>query len=247
MHIVFISDTHNRHGELIIPECDVLVHSGDYTSIGTPSEIISYFTWLCDQKQAKHKVFIEGNHDFHADPTRPKRMFERFPNASTYEAFIEELVLWKDKFQENNIHRLLNSEVIIDGVKFWGSPYTPAFHGWGFNSTSIKLEENWKQCPKDVDVLITHGPAYDRLDKCRSGDSAGDIWINELVREVKPYIHTFGHIHESAGSCLVGLTGREKQTLTLNSSSMDEYYKISNKPFQVILEKEIEYCELLYN
>jgi predicted phosphodiesterase len=35
MKICAISDTHNQHSELKIPECDILIHAGDFTNNGT--------------------------------------------------------------------------------------------------------------------------------------------------------------------------------------------------------------------
>ena len=64
MKIVSISDTHSKHNELEIPECDLFIHGGDFTyfSNGGESEIIDFLTWFSLQP-AKHKVFIAGNHE----------------------------------------------------------------------------------------------------------------------------------------------------------------------------------------
>lgn len=34
MKLVVISDTHGQHDKLTIPECDVLIHCGDFTPDG---------------------------------------------------------------------------------------------------------------------------------------------------------------------------------------------------------------------
>lgn len=231
MRLVLISDTHSQHDKVVIPECDVLVHAGDYSQVGSPQEIASFYSWLCNQTQAKHKVFIEGNHDMHADPTITTK---KFTNTASYADFQAWLPTWNKKFEDANIHRLLNSEVVIDGVKFYGSPYTIAFHGWGFNSTLDELQENWKSVPEDTDVLITHGPPLGKLDRCMNGHRAGDPWLMQKVIEIKPKIHVFGHIHESSGMHTIGIAG-ETQTTLFNASMLDESYDLSNQPILAVI------------
>lgn len=60
--LVCISDTHNHHKKLIIPECDVLIHCGDYSSKGHEWEIRDFYKWL-DKQPAKHIISIQGNHE----------------------------------------------------------------------------------------------------------------------------------------------------------------------------------------
>ncbi len=64
MRIIHISDTHNMHRQLTnLPEGDVIVHSGDFTMMGTEGEALDFMEWFCDLPY-RHKVFIAGNHDF---------------------------------------------------------------------------------------------------------------------------------------------------------------------------------------
>ena len=48
MKIIFISDTHTLHGQMLekIPDGDVLVHCGDVSGRGTGSEIDNFFFWF---------------------------------------------------------------------------------------------------------------------------------------------------------------------------------------------------------
>lgn len=63
MKILHISDTHNHHRQLQdLPAADVIVHSGDFTMVGTEAEVIDFMEWFCALPY-KHKVFIAGNHD----------------------------------------------------------------------------------------------------------------------------------------------------------------------------------------
>ena len=97
MKILHISDTHNKHHELgVMPEADVLVHSGDFTLGGSDMEALDFLEWFCDQPY-KHKIFIAGNHD-----------------DCMIDATLEGL--------PDNVHYLHDSGITIDGVSFYGVP-----------------------------------------------------------------------------------------------------------------------------
>jgi len=59
---VCVSDTHARHDRMIMPEGDVLLHAGDFSSIGLMNDITRFSEWLRDLPY-QHKVVIAGNHD----------------------------------------------------------------------------------------------------------------------------------------------------------------------------------------
>jgi 3',5'-cyclic AMP phosphodiesterase CpdA len=63
MRITFISDTHNKHKQVKLPECDIAIFAGDATSVGHKHEVESFLKWYSKQDQCKHKIFIAGNHD----------------------------------------------------------------------------------------------------------------------------------------------------------------------------------------
>ena len=49
MRIICISDTHNQHEKLAIPEGDVLIHAGDWTGTGTLKQVIRFIRWFPNQ------------------------------------------------------------------------------------------------------------------------------------------------------------------------------------------------------
>jgi predicted phosphodiesterase len=63
MKIVAISDTHNNHLDLIMPEGDVLVHCGDFGHFETEEETDEFDRWL-GTLNFQHKFVVIGNHDF---------------------------------------------------------------------------------------------------------------------------------------------------------------------------------------
>jgi Icc-related predicted phosphoesterase len=210
MKLVFISDTHNKHSKISVPDGDFIIHCGDVSGRGYKEEIISFADWFSSLPH-KHKIMIPGNHDF---------MFEKdFDSA-------------KNITDSRNIHLLIDSLVEIEGIKFWGSPITPWFHDWAFNRyRGSTIEHHWNKIPEGIDVLITHGPpAYmeNSLSLVLEGEDVGcgDLY-NAIKRRVKPKISAFGHIHEGYG------THHDGETLFINCSILDRRYAPKNKPIEV--------------
>ena len=212
MRIVLISDTHNRHREVTVPNGDILIHSGDFSGQGSPYEVEDFLDWFTDQPHT-NKIFIAGNHDL---------SFEDKPSWLIY--MLENL--------PPNIFYLEDSEMTIDEIKFYGSPWQPEFNNWAFNlPRGEQLADKWAKIPLDTNVLITHGPSYGNVDYTIFGHQ--NVGCHDLlykVQEVKPQIHTCGHIHHSYGSKY------NEYTTFFNASICDERYQPTNKPWIIDLE-----------
>lgn len=93
---------------------------------------------------------------------------------------------------DENVHYLCNSGVEIGGVKFYGVPM--------FMSDCItdRQSRNIARIPLDTDVLITHSPAYGILD-FDDNINYGSEEILVKVKEIRPILHLFGHIHAQHG------------------------------------------------
>lgn len=201
MKVVFISDTHSQHEKLDMPEGDLLIHSGDFTTLGKVNEIVGFNDWLGKQP-LKHKIIIAGNHDL---------LFES--NNSLARSLI------------TNAIYLENSEVNIEGLKIYGTPVSPRFYNWAFNKErGSEINRYWDMIPNNVDILITHSPPYKILDKSFKGEYCGCEGLLEKIKLVKPKIHCFGHIHESYGIL------EQDNIKFINSSSLDSKYQPTNKP-----------------
>lgn len=226
MKLTFISDTHGKHSHLtskayknILGSGDVLVHAGDVSSMGKAHEIKNFLDWFSNT-EFTHKVFIAGNHDFG---------FEYHTDIAP-------------EYKEKGVHYLFDSEVVIDGVKFYGSPWQPEFYDWAFNlPRGEKLAEKWKQIPGNTDILITHGPAHGMLDWVPSGLQVGCQDLFNRVVEVQPKIHVCGHIHCAQGQ--KNFFGIE----FLNACVLNERYEYENKPisleFDVNDKQIVEYYD----
>lgn len=220
LKVVAISDTHGGHDQVTVPDCDVLVHTGDYCKYGRMGEVKSFAKWL-KKLPHKNKLVIAGNHD--------KPVEERTAEA-------------RQIFEDAGVTLLLNEEIIIDGIKFWGSPITPTFLNWHFmKDRGAPIWKIWEQIPHDVDVLLTHGPPYGHLDLCPAYPPrqplpkvAGCLDLLLKVKEIyeksggqHPKVHIFGHIHCGAGVSQSDLFGG----LTfINASTCTEQYKPTNPP-----------------
>lgn len=201
MKCVVISDTHGMYRELAIPEAEVFIHAGDILGRGKLSELTEFNTWVGTLPH-RHKIIIAGNHDW---------CFERSERESR--EILTNAVYLKDELVE------------IEGVKFYGSPWQPAFFNWAFNlSRGSELKEKWDLIPGNIDVLITHGPPAGILDTVMDGSNVGCEELIKAVNRIKPQYHLFGHIHEGYGiRVLEGCTH-------INASITTERYLPTNKP-----------------
>lgn len=216
MRVICISDTHEQHRQLQIPDGDLLIHAGDITYSGEPHAIRDFLSWFCDQPH-KHKIFIAGNHDFWFEEATK----ELFPNNKKWQG----LTFLNDDGCE------------IDGFKIWGSPITPTFGNWAFmRPRGDSIAEVWHKIPLDTDILITHGPPQNILDLTppRWGSkNAGCYDLAKKVAVVAPKLHVFGHIHHGYGRLDVNF-GKGK-TVFVNASSCNEEYDPVNPPIVVDL------------
>lgn len=183
MRLVCISDTHGSHDDLVVPDGDVLVHAGDFTNLGTLPEVAHFTSWLRRQPH-KDKLLIAGNHDF---------LFQDHRSLAC------SLV--------DGITYLEDASVTINGVRFYGSPWTPRFYDWAFmKDRGDELAVVWDRVPDDVDVLITHGPPLGILDQNSRGLECGCYDLGARVSNIRPRLHIFGHIHEGYGTATLNGT-----------------------------------------
>ena len=206
--IVAISDTHNRHRALTIPDGDILIHAGDLTDMGELSDVRDFNDWLGTLPH-QHKLVIAGNHDF---------CFENEPHEA------EPLL--------TNCTYLLDEAVTLRGITFYGSPWQPWFHNWAFNlQRGSEIKAKWDLIPGDVDVLITHGPPVGHLDQTYRGERVGCADLLDAVRRIRPTYHIFGHIHEAYGRLSNG------RTEFINASTCSLQYEPVNAPVVIELER----------
>ena len=208
MRIVCISDTHNCHDQINVPDGDILIHAGDATTVGNLEQIVFFDHWFSSQPH-KYKIFIAGNHDW---------LFETDNN------FARSLL-------DKSIIYLQDSFVEIEGLKIYGSPWQPRFYDWAFNlMRGAEIAEKWKLIPNDTDILITHGPPHGILDEVPRKyfvENTGCEELRKVVETIKPKLHIFGHIH-----CGYGQT-EQFGVKFVNASNCDEEYNPTQPPIIV--------------
>ena len=184
MRIVAVADTHLFTDDLrSVPDGDVFVHAGDMCRRGDLEELARAADWIASLPH-RHKVIVAGNHDwgFASDPAPARALFSAF-------------------------HYLEDSEVTLEGLRFYGSPWQPAFNDWAFNlPRGAPLAAVWSRIPRGLDVLITHGPPEGVGDRSGMDERAGCADLRARVREVTPRLHLFGHIHQDGGVWTEGST-----------------------------------------
>lgn len=185
MKIWFISDTHNHHEELTIPQdIDCVIFCGDESNHFDPSynwhEAFNFFAWF-DSIDIMHKVYIPGNH-----------------STAVYQGMIR-------PNEWTGIDFLIHRSTVIEGLSIFGSPHSPT---WGKSGAYMVdrrlLDYYWDSIPS-CDILITHCPPKGILDLTHDKDDettlvqAGCEYLYNHVNRIKPKVHAFGHIHESPG------------------------------------------------
>ncbi|KAJ8252086.1 hypothetical protein COCON_G00213980 [Conger conger] len=223
---VCVSDTHSRTDGIQMPYGDVLLHSGDFTELGLPSEVKKFNDWL-GSLPYEFKVVIAGNHeltfdkDFMAELV--KQDYYRFPSVSK---------LKPEDFDDvqsllTNCVYLQDSDVTVKGFRIYGTPWTPWFNGWGFNlPRGQSLLDKWNQVPEGVDILLTHGPPLGFRDWVpKELQRVGCVeLLNTVQRRVRPKLHAFGGIHEGYGIMTDGYT------TYINASTCTVSFQPTNPP-----------------
>jgi Icc-related predicted phosphoesterase len=209
MKLVCISDTHGCHNYLEVPKGDVLIHCGDAELDGY-SRYNSFMNWMHDQPH-KHKLFIPGNHDF-------------YMQQHTFNCVLE--------FEGLGIRTLIDKAIGIDGIKFYGAPWSPTFMNWAFMKDDQDLTPHWDAIPEDTDVLITHGPAFGIGDAVNGTKKPlGSRSLAIRILELKQLrMHLYGHIH----------TGTPDVGIAHNCSVLDEDYKLVHKARVIEIKKNKE-------
>ena len=219
--LTFISDTHTKHEKLngFLPGGDLLLCAGDISSRGSITELENFFKWFDGIDNYDTKVFIVGNHDFGFQDENEK-VKGLLTGYKTIDYLQDERM---DLFDEED------QQLVI-----YGSPWQPEFNNWAFNlPRGEKIKEKWDLIPNDVDILITHGPPFSKLDYVPYNNI--NVGCEELllkVQQIKPKIHLFGHIHEGSGYVFDG------NTHYINAAVLNGRYEFRNKPITVDFDFE---------
>jgi len=200
LKFVCISDTHSKTDDLILPEGDVLIHSGDFSNYGG-KDCLQKFKEFFDKQKFQYKIIVAGNHDWtlsNLERERNEKTWKRYlkggiPSIEEAKSFLKDFIYLED------------SGTDICGLKIWGSPMSIWFAGlkdWGFTVKEEDICKYWDLIPENTDILITHSPPGGILDTEKEDPNFG--WgspnlLKQIEERIDPSIHVFGHVHDPNG------------------------------------------------
>lgn len=228
--ITLISDTHTKHKELSLPGGDIIIHAGDFTSMGYLNEIKNFCEWYKNTPYDE-RIYIAGNHELglRDNAAESHELLDKYEHKLDY--LEDGIVFVGDEW-----------ETLNDKIKIYGSPWQPEFCNWAFNlpRNGPELKMKWDNIPLDTDILITHGPVWGHLDVVVGRtEHLGCELLAERIKLVKPKIHVCGHIHSGYGYKFDGTTH------FFNASVLNERYKYTNQPFSFKWNEKTN--EILWN
>lgn len=212
MKIVAISDTHGSDFVDKIPSCDILLIAGDISPVRLDHTFYAQQQWfhgtfipqLKELKSvAKNIAFIGGNHD-----TYLSEINITDGHSNRINSYLPE-----------SVHYLCDDLIEINGIKIYGVPWCNlpkwARSGppvWNFAADEKRLEQIYSAIPDDIDILLTHGPAYGYCDVILDKgvvESNRAIWntgpeklgskslIQRIIKGVNAKYVISGHIHSA--------------------------------------------------
>jgi hypothetical protein len=221
IRVVCISDTHTLQWPEI-PDGDLLIHAGDLCNDGSVREIQDTVDWLRSLPHP-HKIAIGGNHDSYFD-FRSRLDEDREDPSSSFGAVsstasIHSLDL-SSRIDWGDIHYLQHSAITLSfqdtstpspttpltssrsrALTIYGAPQIPAVVPFGPEHafTYPPHHDAWSgTIPPETDILVTHTPPQSHLDLSPIYSIGCPNLLAETWR-VRPALHVFGHVHESAG------------------------------------------------
>lgn len=219
MILACISDIHGQQSTIkVFPKADICIIAGDFLRTGSLEQLKAFLrdikTWPYDKI-----ILVAGNHD----------KCLQLSMKSLAKEYIA---------KDPRIVYLCDQAITIDGVRFYGTPWTPTYNRWYFMRPDHLLGEHvWRFIPSDTDVVITHGPAFGILDRVELRNPGSNTLRLELdTGRIRLKAHIFGHIHESRGQCEVTtLVGAPY--MAYNVAYLDgEYKPWKDKPAFTVIE-----------
>lgn len=246
IRVSHISDTHGFHESIKVPSVDLLISTGDYGKGRTTlQEFIAFLEWFKVQP-ARQKVFIAGNHDFSVSPTLPPAYntdsVARELHKQKFNAAMENIIA----AEEFGVKYLKDETFEFEGLKIHGMPWSPEFHSdyWVFNASEDDMVKHLGKVPSDVDILLSHGPAYGIQDlipqdymQYGEDPNRGCKKTLEVIQKRLKKLKLFacGHIHngtiprrsgvDNYGVRMVKVTNT-KRVLFSNGACVDNDYEI---------------------
>ena len=238
MRIVVLSDTHNQHRKVQVPDGDIVIHAGDACINGTPEELKDFLRWFA-MLPHRHRILVGGNHD--SALTDPGWREAALPGWPTWTSQRGGFLYLEDETAHVYVGERL--------LRIHGAPWRPRPDDWtpgepmrpGKRSSAFGVRESligqfWDTIPEGLDILVTHVPAYGMLDEIEETPISAALRIgctalaSKLARmRHPPKAHIFGHVHDPGGCSAITPTGMH----VYNVAICDANYAPTRQP-QVI-------------
>jgi len=161
---VFVGCLYREDNLVEVPAGEVLVCTGDFSARKDGRDrVVQFNEWLGRQPH-RHKLVVFGDQEIWCD---------------THEDEARRLL--------SNATVLASEMVELDGLKIYGSPWTPnsmtlgcGSQGHAFNEHDSYIEQRWASIPEGLDLLVTHCPP-------------GLGGLAQMVRKTRPLVHCFSH------------------------------------------------------
>lgn len=177
-------------------------------------------------------VMTPGNHDFHLyngwileNPEKAKTILKNVSGRERISGLSDAAPYETDYVEEFLGAKVLIDDLLeIDGLRIYGTPWTPEFCCWAFMLDEPDLETVFKDIPENLDILVSHGPPlFGSLDMVEGYPDrhCGSIALRDAILEKSPRYCFCGHIH--TGDHNENLLGK---TVCQNVSLLDEEYNV---------------------
>lgn len=242
-----LSDTHNFERDANkkcplsqkMPEVDVVLHCGDLTQVGGLSAYKKALK-IFEQFDAELKLVVAGNHDISLDGEYWRDHLEEDDDPEEHKQAVE--IMTGPLAKKANVTYLtegLHKFMLQNGTSFsiYVSPYTPEYGDWAFGYE--KDADRW-DIPKNVDIVMTHGPPHGILDFGHGQNLGCESLLNAVARS-RPLLHCFGHIHEGYGTTvkhwdtLEPRTARPAVTIAKTVQNQNQVQRLQFAPGQETL------------
>jgi len=147
-----------------------------------------------------------------------------------------------------SIKYLEYTDYVFEGVKMYGLPITPSFHrqNWAFNADrGDEIKKYVDRIPKDVNILISHGPPYGILDTIPEEYKLTlDEDIHRGCEELRTAMQRrlidlklscFGHIHGNTGVIVAPISNTRHIIFSNGAVINDQYKLVVKKPLIINL------------
>eukprot|EP01063_Lacrimia_lanifica_P035814 TRINITY_DN6929_c0_g1_i2.p1 TRINITY_DN6929_c0_g1~~TRINITY_DN6929_c0_g1_i2.p1 ORF type:complete len:611 (+),score=220.23 TRINITY_DN6929_c0_g1_i2:66-1898(+) len=236
--VVCISDTHNEHERIQLPDGDVLVHAGDvltesgkrYVTRNKHGALVKYdgagtalyrrfAQWFTAQPHG-HKVMVGGNHDW---------IFQALGTQATQDVL--DAAAKASPHPKQSVAYLVHEHAVAPtgmdgkGFKVFGSPYAH----WGSQNDAFKLRDpDFSVMEEGTHMFVTHMPAL--LPKDHGSRLREDPDMVAAVERCGTLLHVSGHCHWAHGAYHSAKAVKTKETPYVIASICDSQWTFFESP-----------------